>query len=98
MMDATIKAKWVKALRSGAYQQGEHMLKTPDGDYCCLGVLRHLIEGDFDSNEDETFLNERHGLPGIKVQEHLANLNDGTGAWYERFTFAEIADYIDANL
>ena len=33
--------KWVDALRSGAYEQGQGALATPNGDsvkYCCLGV------------------------------------------------------------
>jgi hypothetical protein len=38
-MDATIKAQWVAALRSGDYTQGQGSLKTRDGSYCCLGVL-----------------------------------------------------------
>jgi hypothetical protein len=39
-----IKAEWIRRLRSGDYQQGQHLLKfrsTPDSplQYCCLGVL-----------------------------------------------------------
>lgn len=30
--------KWVKALRSGKYEQGEGYLENADGQYCCLGV------------------------------------------------------------
>jgi hypothetical protein len=34
----SLKKKWVEALRSGEYQQGEgHLFK--DDSYCCLGVL-----------------------------------------------------------
>lgn len=28
----------VDALRSGEFQQGQNMLRTPDDKYCCLGV------------------------------------------------------------
>jgi hypothetical protein len=41
-MDAEWKEKWVEALRSGNYEQGEGTLKniSDDGyEYCCLGVL-----------------------------------------------------------
>lgn len=31
--------KWVAALRSGKYEQGIGILRTPEGAYCCLGVL-----------------------------------------------------------
>lgn len=33
-----IKQKWIKALRSGEYQQTKGRLKRDDG-FCCLGVL-----------------------------------------------------------
>lgn len=37
-MDKRLKKKWVKALRSGEYEQGRgHLCR--DGKYCCLGVL-----------------------------------------------------------
>ena len=38
-MQPDLKAKWVKALRSGEYRQGREHLRTADGAYCCLGVL-----------------------------------------------------------
>lgn len=37
-LDPEVKAKWVEALRSGRYKQGQHVLQTPDGKFCCLGV------------------------------------------------------------
>lgn len=38
-MNRRLKAKWVKALRSGKYPQGEGVLRSYAGAYCCLGVL-----------------------------------------------------------
>lgn len=39
-MNAELKAKWLTALRSGEYRQGEECLFSPqDTSYCCLGVL-----------------------------------------------------------
>lgn len=39
-MDAQLKAKWVEALRSGEYQQGEGRLYNQyTNTHCCLGVL-----------------------------------------------------------
>jgi hypothetical protein len=37
-MKPEIKEAWVKALRSGEYQQGKEALRIED-QYCCLGVL-----------------------------------------------------------
>lgn len=35
------KAKWIKALRSGDYEQGRNALYK-DGKFCCIGVECHL--------------------------------------------------------
>jgi len=40
-MNKEIKARWIKALRSGDYKQGRDRLKRND-TYCCLGVLCDL--------------------------------------------------------
>lgn len=40
-MDPDIKARWVKALKSGEYEQGQGSLNEKD-KYCCLGVLCDL--------------------------------------------------------
>jgi hypothetical protein len=40
-MNPQIKQKWVSALRSGDYQQGQCYLRTNSG-FCCLGVLCDL--------------------------------------------------------
>lgn len=37
-MNKILKAKWIKALLSGRYEQGKGSL-VRDGRYCCLGVL-----------------------------------------------------------
>lgn len=45
-MNPEVKAKWLAALRSGEYEQGQYRLKREfeDGEsrYCCLGVLCDL--------------------------------------------------------
>jgi hypothetical protein len=46
-MDPDIKERWIKALRSGKYEQDQGFLRTPDG-YCCLGVLSDLYAKDND--------------------------------------------------
>lgn len=38
-MRKTLKEKWLKALRSGEYRQGNGHLLDTHGNYCCLGVL-----------------------------------------------------------
>lgn len=41
-MNEAVKARWVKALLSGEYQQGINCLRTKDNRFCCLGVLCDL--------------------------------------------------------
>ncbi len=41
-MNKRIKTRWLKALRSGKYKQGQNKLKTDQGNFCCLGVLTDL--------------------------------------------------------
>lgn len=42
MLGQELKAKWLAALRSGAYPQTGGMLRNEIG-YCCLGVLASLV-------------------------------------------------------
>lgn len=42
-MKKSVMKKWVKALRSGKYEQGIHYLNNGD-KYCCLGVLCEVLE------------------------------------------------------
>lgn len=101
-MDAEIKAKWVAALRSGKYAQGNAGLRNGNR-FCCLGVLadvcgvkwlaRTEANGwyDADKNGIGGYYGESAGL-SIHDQRTLAQLND-VGK-----PFTEIADYIEANL
>jgi len=42
-MPKELKARWLKALRSGKYKQGTGALYNPEeNSFCCLGVLNHV--------------------------------------------------------
>lgn len=92
-MDATLKAQWVEALRSGKYQQGYGALRKGD-QFCCLGVLCDVAQiGDWhlineveeryaaeEDDEDGTELspNARRSLRlSADAQEKLIHMNDG---------------------
>lgn len=51
-MNQKIKTSWVKALRSGDYQQGTQSLCI-DNKFCCLGVLTDLYQKDHNTNKLE---------------------------------------------
>lgn len=54
MMDAKLKRKWVKALRSGEYLQGRGQLVSDDGkNFCCLGVLADVMGCEWQESTSE---------------------------------------------
>ena len=68
---------WIKALRSGKYEQGHHRLRSQDiyGNklYCCLGVacdISGLGEWKSGENQGSLYLDEVIVLP-LKVMEWL---------------------------
>lgn len=56
-MNKKIADKWVKALRSGKYKQGQYMLEYVDNKstkYCCLGVLCDLYQKEQKAKKKKT--------------------------------------------
>lgn len=111
-MDPDQKEEWVAALRSGKYPQTNGDLHNEKG-FCCLGVLCDIVEPnswepivDLDGYVNMAKFHPLatagggmiHGefYADLTLEEgvahHLAELND-TG-----FTFAQIADIIEAYL
>jgi hypothetical protein len=43
-MKKTVANKWIKALRSGKYEQGKNCLRSFDDKFCCLGVLCDIMD------------------------------------------------------
>jgi hypothetical protein len=110
-MNPQIKQKWVDALRSGEYQQGQYCLRTDNG-FCCLGVLCDLygkennVEWDLvndDGNYEFHYQSER--LP-LFVVEWAGVENDNPEICETSLselndkgsTFNEIADLIEEHL
>ena len=100
-MNAELKAKWLAALRSGKYKQATRTLREPDSNnYCCLGVLCALAGMKWKKDITGYYLHSQTLTPppvkkaGLGVYEagELAKMND------QGKSFAEIADYIEANL
>ena len=82
-----LKAAWVKALRSGEFKQARNVLHDEvNGAYCCLGVLSKC-RGQMDAGL--CYPEEM----GEELQMRFIGMND-----IELMSFAQIADYIEANL
>lgn len=96
-MDAELKSKWVTALRSGKYKQGQTFLySSKDESFCCLGVLCE-VEGiprsAFVGRCTTTIEWFDCGLTPKQTSFLGDTMND-----QERIPFPEIADYIEKNL
>ena len=83
-MDAELKSKWVAALRSGDFKQGEGMLHNPKEDsYCCLGVLCKVMGAEWKSvsgtvpDEDEEDGHRYYSYDHVPVlDDRLLSSND----------------------
>ena len=90
-MDAKLKAKWIKALRSGKYKQGRGTYyNRQTGRYCCLGVLAAVDQNRAGKNLGPVGPSERK--TGLPENTDLINMNDNG----RRFT--TIANWIEKNL
>lgn len=110
-MDNEIKTKWLASLRGGRYQQATGCLRDDKG-FCCLGVLLDVSDkGEWSDDDDGTYRIEGRGYDGdlgasreifsiSKEQEKtLVAMNDGDKEFKNNpQSFAQIADYIEANL
>lgn len=105
-MNADIKNRWVKALRSGQYEQTQGTLRNYQG-FCCLGVLCDIMEPEGWDREvdehwgcadmpDESLLIKAGLMEPIPLTNYvpteLSEMND------KGKSFAEIADWIEARL
>lgn len=105
-MKREIKEAWLRALKSGEYEQGELHLEK-DLKYCCLGVLCKVLNQD---PKEETVVTGAELLSKATLseiglshteQETLSKMNDGgyfNGMKLAKHNFIEIANYIEYNI
>ena len=101
------KKKWVKALRSGRYNQGKCWLYTKEYDvpqYCCLGVACRVAKVPIELIRDKDTIPNRADFKVVpspirgytnhkQVVKFLTILNDDL-----KFSFKDIANWIEARL
>lgn len=81
-MIEAIKDKWVAALRSGEYKQGQNKLVNADGSFCCLGVLCELAHKEGIVNNKEVIVDEETPLnPGTYYDKAWAYLPLSVQDW-----------------
>ena len=106
-MNREVAQKWVDALRSGKYEQGQGRLRTTDNKFCCLGVLCDISGTSSWKKAPAGFIyDDGFAFPPASVRE-WAEL-DRSNIWFRGeslsvielndtgATFAEIADKIEA--
>jgi hypothetical protein len=83
---------WVAALRSGEYKQGKGQLKTPEGNFCCLGVANEVMALGLPDHYGALQDKNTHAFTKLPraLQTTFYGLNDSRS-----LTFAEIAAYIE---
>lgn len=100
-MNAELKKKWLEALRSGEIKQVQGYLKTDFG-MCCLGVLCEVSGiGEWHMTGSLYAYMNATGYPPEQVSQ-LAGFHNNEEMFLaarndDGWTFAEIADYIEAN-
>lgn len=95
-MDEEIKRKWVEALRSGQFLQGQNALSSVGREglvLCCIGVGFCVARPTENVGAYGTTGAARAIGLSRDQESHLVIMNDEEGA-----SFAQIADYIEANL
>lgn len=95
-MNPELKEKWLEALRSGKYEQGQGRLAC-EGHFCCLGVLVEVAQAWHANDPTHGHLNmtwrtEHAGLDD-NTESNLIDMNDVLSC-----DFPEIADWIEKNL
>jgi hypothetical protein len=88
-MDTKIKAEWVKALRSGEYEQGRGKLQS-DGKFCCLGVLCELspvVHGTY--NFSHAIVEYRSELSGDRDENYPPQAAWVWAGWTNQNPFVE---------
>ena len=80
-MNKKVMKKWVKALLSGKYKQGQGLLKQTDHKntirHCCLGVLCELYNEDMKEKKKKKLTEKVDGFGVIRFNqqpEHLPNI------------------------
>jgi hypothetical protein len=99
-MKPEIRDQWADALESGKYKQGSVFLKNEREDngettYCCLGVLRELVDPDRQTDDGRASAFVYGSSQGLTKQQidALAMANDN-----DKLTFKQIARFIRAFL
>ena len=95
-MDKKLKAKWVKALRSGEFKQARQRYFDNDTNgYCCIGVLVCLRtkKSGIDISSGNSILDSERAIGNAAAVDKLISMND-----FKKRSFKQIASWIEKYL
>ena len=112
-MDAKLKNEWIKALRSGEYQQTrgalsnsvEGHLDSKDATaFCCLGV-GCLVKSKLDNIPVRNLFKNYGSIEALELDYPMREGDDDSVGWklvlmndIKKLSFIEIADWIEKNV
>ncbi len=112
-MTKELKDAWIKALKSGEYEQGQRALR-PDGmnEFCCLGVLCDVLRNKnptrfwwsdgnstfFDNQENQSYDGDICGPLSGELKLNVYSRDLVRMNDEENKSFNEIADWIEKNI
>lgn len=76
--------KWVEALRSGKYKQGQHLLRNEKDEFCCLGVACEVyVASNPDAHKAVLDPDDQYSYlyRDSSGQDHSATLSDEVREW-----------------
>ena len=104
-MPQAVKERWINALRSGKYKQGQGSLLDEAGGYCCLGVLVKELEGELHKLKDGDDVRyermpsmEFLAKHGIEPSRHVTFLDFDDVKYADPICFEIVTDDMDATL
>jgi len=79
-----IQEKWLLALESGDYRQGQGYLRTKDDEYCCLGVACEVVGLDWEPSQNgEVLVTDGVAALAPKSVVNDLGLRDNYGGFYK---------------
>ena len=89
-----IKEDWIKALRSGDYEQGEEYLRSGENHFCCLGVLCDLFLNEKTGRDWGNLENGEEVLP-IEIMDWAGLQSQNPRLKYKDGTIQEVSNFND---
>ena len=96
-MNNEVKIKWLEALRSGDYDQGQGGLKSGDNKFCCLGILCDIFLKEHNENWQKPIRDENFfSIDGVNncLPKRVSEWAEIDTVWPKVMTSATNSEYL----